>query len=332
LTPRKIALAVVAALAFAAPTAMAQQEVPDTVDVSGGVTKLALGAKAKRALRSAGVTLSGRRFAITDGEIDPADGNRADIAHQGRLVFRAGKRRVGFRQLSVELADKGALLGTSAGEVVTVANLTGGSVARQGRAAARTLNRVLRVSGFRRGMVLGTVSVDAQLTEALVDAAGDTDLQISPQAAQKLAAEGISAAPVAPAEVATGPGGLPIFSFPIAGGTVKLDQSAANVNHNGGLVLSKGSTQIPLSLPAVEINTPPTPSVLTVDLGGTRAAAADLDLTNMTRTGTANGLEVGGVVLKLTASAATVLNAAFQTQTFQAGDVLGTTSSSLTFK
>ena len=123
--------------------------------------------------------------------------------------------------------------------------------------------------------------------------------------------------------------GLPIFSFPIAGGTFKLDQTAANVLHEGGLLLTKGSTQVPLSLPAVEIEEPP---VLSVDIGGARVAVADLDLSAMTKEGTTNGINVGGVVVKLNAVAAATLNNAFQTTVFEAGDVVGTVSSTITFK
>jgi hypothetical protein len=351
LTPHKIALAVVAALAIAAPTAMAQQEVPDTVEVSGGVTKLSLSAKAKKVLRAAGVSASGRRFAITGGEIDPADGNRADIDHRGKLTFRAGGSRIGFKLLNVELGATGRLFGTTAGQVVAIANLTGGTVARQGlhstdvnglratltRPAARALNQALETGRFKKGMVLGRVSVDAQLEEALIDSAGDTDLQIAPQAAQKLQQAGVTASPIAPATCAgtgcpTG-SGLPVFTFPIVGGTMKLDQSEASVLHDGGLLLTQSSTgrQLPLSQPAVEITTPP---VLTVDLGGARAAAADLDLSGMTKTGTTNGLEIGGVVVKLNASSAALLNATFSPNSplFAAGDVVGTASSSITFQ
>lgn len=352
MTPRKIALAVVATLAVAAPTAMAQtQEVPDTVEVRGGITKLALGSKAKRALRRAGARVSGRQFAISGGEIDPADGNRADLDHSGRLRFRAGTHRISFGQLNVELEDRGRLFGTTGGQVVALANLTGGTVARQGlystdinglvarftRAAARAVNRALGTRAVRRGMVLGRVSIDAQLEEALIDAAGDSDLQISAQSAQKLQQAGVSASPITPASC-SGTGcptgsGLPLFSFPIAGGKMKLDQSEASILHEGGILLTQQSTgrQLPLVQPAVEITTPP---VLTVSLGGARAPAADLDLSGMTKQGTTGGLEIGNVVVKLNQSSAALLNATFSPNQpiFAAGDVVGTASSSLTFQ
>jgi hypothetical protein len=351
LTPRKIALAVVVALALPAPTAMAQtQEVPDTVNVRGGITKLALGDRAKRILRRAGARVSGRQFAITGGEIDPADGNTADLDHSGRLRFRAGGRRIAFSQLSVELEDTGRLFGTTAGEVVALANLSGGTVARQGlfstdvnglrarltRAAARAINGVLGARTVRRGMTLGTVSVDSQLEEALIDAAGQTDLQLAAQAAQKLqmASEGpVSASPIAPSTASAGQGGLPILTFPIAGGTMKLDQSEASVLHEGGLLLTQQSTgrQLPLLQPAVQIATPP---VLTVNLGGARAPAADLDLSGLTKAGTTDGIELGGIVVKLNASSAALLNSTFSPNNpvFAAGDVVGTASSSITFQ
>jgi hypothetical protein len=343
LTPQRIALAVVAAFALMAPSAMAQnQDVPDTVSVTGGVTERSGGARLANPAGSA-VRVRGRSFPITGGEIDPADALPADLDHSGRLTFRSGGQRITFRQLNVELGTTNRLFGTNAGQVVALANLVGGTVSRQGlfstdvdgirarltRAGRRAINRALDAR-VRRGARLGRISIDAQVEDALIDATGDTDLQISPQAAQKLVQAGVSASPIAPATAAAGPGGLPIYSFPIAGGTFKLDQSAANVLHNGGLLLSKGSAQIPLALPAVEIANPP---VLTVDLGGARTAAADLDLSSMTKEGTPNGINIGGVVVKLNAAAAALLNASFQMPNhFQAGDVVGTASSTITFR
>jgi hypothetical protein len=321
---------------------MAQtQDVPDTVTVTGGVTERAGSARiANRA--GPAVRVRGRRFPLTGGQIDPADALPADLDHSGRITFRSGGERITFRQLSVELGTTNRLFGTNAGQVIALANLVGGTVSRQGLfstdvdgmrarltgAGRRVINRALDAR-VRRGARLGRISVDARVSDASIAAAGDTDLVFDPQAAQKLAGEGISAAPVAPASASAGPGGIPIFSFPIAGGTMALDQSAANVLHNGGLVLSKGQVQIPLSMPAVEIANPP---VLTVDLGGARTAAADLDLSGMTTSGTANGIDIGNVVVKLNAAAAALLNQSFQTTVFQAGDVIGRASSTITFR
>ena len=47
---------------------------------------------------------------------------------------------------------------------------------------------------------------------------------------------------------------------------MKLDQSEASILHEGGLLFTKGATQVALSQPGVEIKTPP---VLTVKLGAT---------------------------------------------------------------
>ena len=75
-----------------APTAAAQtQEVPDSVEVTGGVAKLA-GSGKVRTMGGSAVTVAGRRFAIAGGEIDPVDANPADINHRGKLTFRAAGR------------------------------------------------------------------------------------------------------------------------------------------------------------------------------------------------------------------------------------------------
>jgi hypothetical protein len=52
----------------------------------------------------------------------------------------------------------------------------------------------------------------------------------------------------------------------------------------------------------------------------------------MTTAGTPNGLNIGGVVVKLNAASAALLNASFETTVFAAGDLIGTGASSLTFK
>ena len=333
-------------LGLAAPTAVAQEAVSTTVTVTGGVTELALTGSAKAKLKNAGARATGRRFAVTGGNIDPADAIPADLTHTGRLVVKGDGGRFGFKELSVQLAQ-GAhkLMGTSAGQVVTIADLTGGIVARQGlystdvddfgalltKAGANTLNRALGKKSFKTGGYLGQVSIDTQLAEASVDAAGVTTLQIAAQAAQKLQQAGVGAAPASPATASAGPGGLPRFSFPISGGTVKLDQTAASLSHTGGLVLTKQSTgaQLTLAQPGVVISTTPQ---LTIDLGGARAVAADLDLAGMTKQGTPNGLDLGGIVVKLNAQTAALMNNQFQTSVFAGGDVVGTASSSLTFR
>ena len=340
------AAAATMSLTLAVPPAMAQEAVSTTVAVSGGVTKLALSGAAKAKLRKARATATGRVFDVASGDIDPADAIPGTLAHTGKLVVKGDGGRFGFRDLNVQLVQ-GAhkLLGTTAGQEVTIADLTGGIVTRQGlystdvndfgahlsSSAAATLNKALGRKSFKQGAYLGQVSIDAQLEEASVDAVGQTRLQLAAQAAQKLQQAGVSGAPAAPATVAAGPGGLPRFSFPVAGGTVKLDQSGANLSHLGGLVLTKQSTgaQLTLSEPGVLISETPQ---LSVSLGGARAVAADLDLAGLTRQGTPNGLDLGGIVIKLNAPTAALMNQQFQTTVFAGGDVVGTVSTSLTFR
>lgn len=345
---------VVAALAVAAPPAMAQGE--DTVTLEkGGATKLSLNKKTKGKLRKAGVTLSGKSFAITGGTIDPVDADPADIDHAGRLTVRfndeaAAKARkahvekVTLKNLNILLGSNDALAAKIGGKTVTIAKLSGGTVARQGvestdvngitakltRAGAKALNKALGTKAFKRGMKLGKLSIDAQLAEALIAATGMSELQISLSAAQKLQSQGISASAISPATQHAGTGGLPKFAFPISGGLAKTDLSEFSVFHTGGLLLKKGSTEIPLLEPGIEVKTPP---VLTVSIGGpSRLASGDLDLSAATKTPTATGFDYAGIVVKLNAAAAQILNASFNTTVFAAGDVVGTASGSATFK
>ena len=346
MTPHKIVAAItVAAFACAAPSAMAQSE--NTVDLEkGGSTKLSLGTKAKNVLREAGTTVSGKTLGITGGTIDPVDGNPADITHQGKLTFRAGGDKVVFKGVEVGIGAKGKLIGRTGGNTVTIANLTGGSVARQGifstdvnglnatlsRAAANALNATLETHKFRRGLKLGTVSIDARLAEVLIAAAGSTTLELSAEALQKLGQAGVAPSVVAPATLADADAdSLPEASFPITGGKLDPDTLFGNVSHAGGLLLTKASNgrQLPLSEPGVLIDATP---ALDVSLGGARAEAADLDLSSMTKAGTPNGVDLAGVVVKLNAAAAALLNATFETTVFAAGDVVGTAWSTMTFK
>ena len=341
-----VAAAATTSVALAVPPAMAQDAVSTTVSVSGGVTKLALSGSAKAKLGNARAKATGREFDVAGGDIDPADAIPGNLTHTGKLVVKGKGGRYGFKQLQVQLVAGGhKLLGTSAGQVVTIADLTGGIVARQGLystdvndfgahlsgSAAATLNKALGRKSFKQGAYLGQVSIDTELDEASVGAVGQTRLQLAAQAAQKLQQAGVSGAPAAPATVAAGPGGLPRFSFPVAGGTVKLDQSGADLSHTGGLVLTKQSTgaQLTLAEPGVLISETPQ---LSVSLGGARAVAADLDLAGMTTQGTPNGLDLGGIVVKLNAPTAALMNQQFQTTVFAGGDVVGTASTSLTFR
>ena len=58
----------------------------------------------------------------------------------------------------------------------------------------------------------------------------------------------------------------------------------------------------------------------------------DLDVSAMTKTPTANGVDLAGAVAKLNSTGAGALNALFSTTVFAAGDEVGPATSSITFK
>jgi hypothetical protein len=341
-----LAAAAVAALAVTAPAAMAHEE--DTVEVSGGTVKLALNGKTKKALKKGGVTVSGKSFAITEGELDPVGATHGELSLKGKITFKHGKAKAVFKGL--EIADTGSkskLTGKLGAKTVTIANLKGGEVERHGleethlhevsatltKGAAKAINKKVGGKAAKKGARLGEVEIDAELAEALIEATGQTTVEFSAESLQKFTDAGVTISTTTPATEGVGPNGRRQPSFPITGGKANPQTLFGVVNHAGGIVFSEGASQLPLAELGVENSA--TGATLTVAFGGARAAAANLDLSGMTRTSTANGVALGNVVVKLNDAAAALLNATFNpsgTTTFASGDVLGTAASNITFK
>jgi hypothetical protein len=335
-----------AAFAVTAPAAMAHGE--DTVEFApGGKVTLSLNGKTKKALKNAGITVSGKSFSITDGDINPIDASTGELTLKGKITFKGNHHKAVFKALELILAGKDKLTGKLKGKTVTIANLKGGTVSRQGlestdvtgingtltKGAAKAVNKVLESKAVKKGAKLGKANIDTRLAEALIAATGQTTVEYSADFLQKLSDAGVSYSTTAPATDTTGPNGRPQPSFPITGGKANPTTLFGKISHTGGVVFAEGASQLPLAELAVENS--PSKAELTVAFGGARAAAADLDLSGMTRTTTAGGVDLGNVVVKLNSAAAALLNATFNpsgTTTFAAGDVLGTAASSVTFK
>jgi hypothetical protein len=341
-----LAAAAVAALAMTAPAAMAHEE--DTVELApGGKTTLSLNSKTKKALKKAGIKVSGKSFPISEGDIDPIAASHGELTLKGKITFKKGTHKAVFKGLEIELGSKSKLTGKLKGKTVTIANLSGGTAVRQGlestdlnglvgkltKAAAKAVNKALGGKTVKKGAKLGTASIDALLAEALIAAAGQTNVEFSTEALQKLSDAGVTVTTTAPATQGTGPNGRLQPSFPITGGKANPNTLFGTVSHAGGIVLAEGASQLPLADLGVENSA--TKAELTVAFGGARAAAADLDISGMTRTTTAGGVDLANIVVKLNSAAAALLNATFNpsgTTTFAAGDVLGTAATSITFK
>jgi len=325
--------AVVVALAVAAPAASAK------VKLAGGSTTLKLYSSTARALEGAGVAVGPTRparvrrggvaFPITGGSIDPRSA-RGQILHRGGLALRAHGTRVVLRNPRVHVGRRSATLRVRVGRAGITAlrlSLRRARVTRQGlgttvsgiRAvltgqAARALNAAFRTSLFSRGLPIGRVTVRARPSQAEL-AGGRTGLALDPGAAAALTAQGIQAAPIAPAFASGGE-----LQFPITGGNVDARTFAGRINHSGGIRLTRGSTSVSLTSFRINIDSAPD---LTARVGTARVSILKLDLSQLTRRVRGRSITLGGVRARLTREAADALNRAFGTTAFREDLLLG---------
>jgi hypothetical protein len=121
-----------------------------------------------------------------------------------------------------------------------------------------------------------------------------------------------------------------VATFPITSGAADLNPLKIEVNHRGGLSLTTSKTIVQLtdySITNLDGKLILTGLVKSNDSLVGRLPLFDLTLTReqVTQTiGELSKIEVAGVQLKLTKTAATTLNSAFQVTTFQAGLNIGT--------
>jgi hypothetical protein len=325
--------AIVAALLAAAPASA-------KVTLAGGSTTLKLAAGTAKALQSNGVSVApltparvrggGVAFPITGGSIAPASG-AGRIDHSGGLALRAGNTRVTLRNFRVHVGARRAILTARAGNARLTAltlSLRKAKIVRNGlgtsirgvRAllsgqAARALNAAFDTHLFARGLPIGSITVRA--TPGQVELArGATTLALDSGAAAALASLGVQAGPIDPASAAKG--GL---SFPITGGRLDAKSFAGSVRHSGGIRLSKGSTAVELTSFTINVDSDPD---LTALVGGQRVSILNLDLSQLDAQVRGRRITLAGVRATLTAAAAQALNAAFSTNAFAEGLLIGT--------
>lgn len=309
------------------------------VDIGGGATTLTLDRAAGQALGSLGVRVAptgraragsrGIAFPITSGRIDPATGVGL-YKHSGGIRLSGGGKRVTLSDFNVSVkkastmsvkVNGGGRLGalipvigkariTRPGVNSTVSNVDI-HLSTKGAAA---LNATFHVKAFRPRFKLGTVRIVAEAAEA-VFTGGATSLALDPGAAAALTSLGVAAAPAAPASA--NPDGS--LAFPITGGRVKVATLAGTITHSGGLTLSKGATSVTVT----DFTIDTTKSVLSASLGSARADLLSLDLSRPALTVGRRAITVGNVTAKLTAGAASALNAAFGVTAFTEGLTLG---------
>jgi hypothetical protein len=120
---------------------------------------------------------------------------------------------------------------------------------------------------------------------------------------------------------AVGPTGKAVFRFPIVGGKVDKDPLGGQIVHSGGLAFSAGSERVEVRRFVIDLDR----GVLTAEVAGAGQRIALLRL-GAPEGGTRVGSEVlvlRDVDARLTARAAAALNAAFDTDLFEAGLPIG---------
>ena len=120
---------------------------------------------------------------------------------------------------------------------------------------------------------------------------------------------------------AVGPTGKAVFRFPIVGGKVDKDPLGGRIVHSGGLAFSAGSERVEVRRFVIDLDR----GVLTAEVAGAGQRIALLRL-GAPEGGTRVGSEVlvlRDVDARLTARAAAALNAAFDTDLFEAGLPIG---------
>jgi hypothetical protein len=302
-------LAVAIGVAATVGVVAAPANAATTVRLSGGTTTLRLDKKTARALKGAGITVSGgTKFKISGGDIDPANAKGTIDHKSAKLTLKAGKTKVTLSAIVLDTAK-----GTASAKVgkanLAFGTVKGGKVTRRGFATdvsgaklglskkgAAALNRAFSVRTFKAGTALGVAAIAPTSNEIALER-GSTTLTFIPQIVQALGGAGVAVAPIAPAtaDPATG-----AFSFPINGGALDTRTLFGSITHDGGLSLGP----VPLSNLTVKIGSP---SVLNTSVGD----IADLDLAGVQTTVDPATRAVGatGVIVRLSTFGATALGA-----------------------
>jgi len=317
----------------AAPASAATRS--ENTPIRGGATTLSLDAAVAGALTAADISVApidpataspaGIAFPITRGVLNDGSG-AGRLEHSGGLRIAKGDASVSLTDFTVttgrhpgltarvgdarvriiDLDTDGARLSPSA-FAVRIA----GVEAELTRAAAQALNAALDTRVFSRGLVLGTVSVDARRARITIEG-GDTRLAVDAGAGAALASLGVQVDLIGPAFGARD-GSL---AFPITRGVLRGGDLAGQIEHSGGIRLTAGDTELELTRFVIDT----VRGVLTAEADGIRIdlLALDVPAGQVSPVGM-DDLRISGVPGTLTATAAQELNAAFGVTAFAEG-------------
>jgi hypothetical protein len=164
---------------------------------------------------------------------------------------------------------------------------------------------------------------------------GDTSVTTAPGIAAALLSHGIVPLAVLPgtAGASLSAGNVAVtFTFPVTGGWVNLATLHGTIYHSGGILFIDPATgkQIEASDFVISVHQ----GVLTAEVNGNPSARVpllDLNLAHATVHAGRGNVQIAGIVLTLTKTAASALDSTFGTTLFTAGLELGTASTTLTY-
>ncbi len=192
------------------------------------------------------------------------------------------------------------------------------------------------MAGLVIGPVAGTASASAATRAAQVRlTGGETTVTTAPGIATTLLGHGIVPVATLPGTegASIGGGGVTVrFTFPVTGGWLNAGKLTGTIRHSGGILFADvpSGKQIAVSDFVINVHQ----GVLTGAVNGNPKVRVPLFQLNLAHATIHKGwhyVQIRGIVLTLTSTAASALNSTFGTTLFKPGLELGTASTLLRF-
>jgi hypothetical protein len=202
--------------------------------------------------------------------------------------------------------------------------------------AFRRLAVLVAGAGLFLAPVAGIASASAAPAHQVRLTGGHTSVTTAPGIAAALLGHGIVPIATLPGTEGAqiGAGGVTVrFTFPVTGGWLNTSQLSATIEHQGGILFLDPASgrQIAVSDFVISVKH----GLLTAIVNGNPKARVPLLRLGLAHARVRAGrhyVSVSGIVLRLTKTAASALNATFGTSLFTAGLELGTASTLLRFQ
>lgn len=195
---------------------------------------------------------------------------------------------------------------------------------------------VATLAGLVTGPVAGTASASAATRTAQVRVTGgDTTVTTAPGIAAALLGHGIVPIATLPGTEGAqlGGGGVAVrFTFPVTGGWLNAAKLTGTIWHSGGILFADAPAGRQLAVSDFVISVHQ--GVLTAEVNGNAKARVPLLRLSLAHAAIHRGwhyIKVSGIILTLTGTAASALDATFSTTLFKPGLELGTASTVLRF-